>query len=213
MAFLRSVLREAGDGGRQRTRAGGFSPRGCWCDLDAASVSPAPPLVATVLDMARGLVRARQGPTRPKIIHARSTVPAALASVLRRRDGTPWVFDTSRAPVQNRRPHRAAAATRCRCPRLPDPEDCDRPCCLRDPAPLGSDRNHTVHSGPIGVQTRCSVPSCSPAGRISADPSGGGDASRSCPGGARVRPRNGDRAVRPAVPQGARRWPLRTLAA
>jgi glycosyltransferase involved in cell wall biosynthesis len=49
-----------------------------------------PPILATVLDMAHGLLRAEP---RHRLIHARSTVPAAMATILRLRSGARWIFD------------------------------------------------------------------------------------------------------------------------
>lgn len=49
-----------------------------------------PPVVGTAFDMAHGLWRAG---SRVQLIHARSTVPAAMALLLRLRYRAPWIFD------------------------------------------------------------------------------------------------------------------------
>jgi glycosyltransferase involved in cell wall biosynthesis len=52
-----------------------------------------PPVLATLFDAAVSLWVASASGLRPRLIHARSTLPAALASVLSRRYGAPWIFD------------------------------------------------------------------------------------------------------------------------
>jgi glycosyltransferase involved in cell wall biosynthesis len=49
-----------------------------------------PPLISTAFDMLRGVWRAG---SRPRLIHARSSVPGAMASLLRLRYRVPWIFD------------------------------------------------------------------------------------------------------------------------
>jgi glycosyltransferase involved in cell wall biosynthesis len=52
-----------------------------------------PPVLATLYDAAVSLWATNASGLRPRLIHARSTVPAALASVLSRRFRVPWIFD------------------------------------------------------------------------------------------------------------------------
>lgn len=67
---------------------GGVNAR--WIPL---SYHRRPPVLATGFDVAVGLWVTTLSGLRPRLIHARSTVPAALASVVSRRYGAPWIFD------------------------------------------------------------------------------------------------------------------------
>ena len=52
-----------------------------------------PRVLATVYDMSRGVWAASRSRHAPRLVHARSTVPAALAAVVSRRYRIPWLFD------------------------------------------------------------------------------------------------------------------------
>jgi glycosyltransferase involved in cell wall biosynthesis len=52
-----------------------------------------PPVLATAYDLLRGYMRAGVMARHASLIHARSTVPALMASLVSRLSGVPWVFD------------------------------------------------------------------------------------------------------------------------